>query len=85
MPPSYAWKFSMKEFFRSTKVFSNEIFQYSETKTPTENRDSPPLSKLFRYPNLLQQERIPLQNFSALWDKKISIENLETPPPPSYP
>ena len=55
MPPSYAWKFSIKEFFWSTKVFSNEIFQYSETKTPTENRDTapPPLSRLFRYPKLL--------------------------------
>ena len=42
MPPSYAWKFSIKEFFWSTKVFSNEIFQYSETKTATEYRDTPP-------------------------------------------
>ena len=32
----------MKEFFWSTKVFSNEIIQYSETKTATENRDTPP-------------------------------------------
>ena len=30
--PSYAWKFSMKEFFWNTKVFSNKIFRYSETK-----------------------------------------------------
>ena len=42
MPPSYAWKFSIKVFFWSTKVFSNEIFQYSETKIATENRDTPP-------------------------------------------
>ena len=34
MPPlSYAWKFSIKEFFwNNTKVFSNEIFRYNETK-----------------------------------------------------
>ena len=32
-PPFYAWKFSIKEFFWKTKVFSNEIFWYSETKT----------------------------------------------------
>ena len=33
MPPSYGWKFSIKEFFWNTKVFSNETFRYSETKT----------------------------------------------------
>ena len=49
--PSYARKFSIKEFFWNNKVFSNEIFPYSETKTSTENLDTPPnplLSKLFR-------------------------------------
>ena len=31
--PSYAWKISMKEFFwNNTKVFSNEMFRYSEIK-----------------------------------------------------
>ena len=37
--PSYAWKFSIKEFFWTTKVFSNELFGYTET----ENRDTTPL------------------------------------------
>ena len=32
-PPSYAWKFSIKEFFWNTEVFSDEIFWYSQTKT----------------------------------------------------
>ena len=32
-PPSYGWKFSIKKNFWNTKVFSNEIFWYSETKT----------------------------------------------------
>ena len=27
----------------------------------------------------------PVRKFSALWDKKFSTENLDTPPPPSYP
>ena len=41
--PSYAWKISMKEFFwNNTKVFSNEMFRYSEIKTSTENLDTPP-------------------------------------------
>ena len=55
-PPFYAWKFSLKEFFWSSKVFSNEIFRYSETKTSRENRDAPPtLSQPFRYPKIMQQ------------------------------
>ena len=63
--PSYAWKFSIKEFFwNNTKVFSNEMFRYSETKTSMENLDTPPpppplictplICKLFRYPKLVK-------------------------------
>ena len=40
------------------------------------------LSKIFRDQKLVKHQKIPLRNFSALWDKKFSIENLETPPPP---
>ena len=54
-PLPYACKFTMKDFFWNTKVFSNEIFLYSETKTSTEKRDTPPFpSKLFRYPRLMK-------------------------------
>ena len=82
MPPSYAWKFSIKEFFWNTKVFSNEIFRYSETKTTTENRDTPPLSRLFSIPEINETLKdSPLRKFSALWDKKFSTENLDTPSP----
>ena len=56
--PSYAWKFSIKEFFwNNTKVFSNEMFRYSETKISTENRKSwhnPLKHKYFRYPKLMK-------------------------------
>ena len=47
--------------------------------------------KIFRYPKLVTHWRVPLQNFSALWGKKFSTEDLDTPtphpapPPPSYP
>ena len=52
--PSSSWKFSIKEFFWSTKVFSIEIFQYSETKIPTENRDTPPpLIQTFSIPEII--------------------------------
>ena len=53
-PPSCAWKFSIKEFFWNTKVFSNEIFRYSETKTPTGNRDTP---------HLIHKIFVPIRNF----------------------
>ena len=90
--PSYAWKFSIKEFFwNNTKVFSNETFRYSETKTSTENLDTPhpPLIQTFSVPEISETlKSSPLRKFSALWDKKFPTENLETPPPPpptSYP
>ena len=51
---SYAWKFSIKEFFwNNIKVFSNEMFRYSETKTSAENLDTthpPPLIQTFSVP-----------------------------------
>ncbi len=45
----------------------------------------PPLiHTLFRYRKFseTQHRRVHLQNFSALWDKKFSTENLDTPPSP---
>ena len=44
----------------------------------------PLIHKLFRYQKFseTQHRRVPLQNVSALWDKKFSPENLDTPPPP---
>ena len=40
--------------------------------------------KLFGYRKFseTQHRRVPLRNFSALWDKKFSTENLDTTPPP---
>ena len=82
-PPSHAWEFSIKEFFWNTKVFSNEIFRYSETKTSTENRDTPPpLIQTFSMPKINETLKdSPLRKFSVLWDKTFSTENLDTPPP----
>ena len=40
------------------------------------------IPNMFRCPKLMKHSRIPLRNFSALRDKKISTENLGTPPPP---
>ena len=85
--PSYAWKFSIKEFFwNNLKVFSNEMFRYSETKTSTENLDTPPpppLIQTFSVPEISETLKdSPRRKFSALWDKNFSTENLETPPPP---
>ena len=85
-PLSYAWKFSKKEFFWNTKVFSNEIFRYSVTKTSTENRDIPPpplLSiKYFSLPEIFwNTEWFPGEVFSVLWDKKFLTKPWSFPPP----
>ena len=47
---SYPWKISIKEFFWNTKVFSIELLRYSETKTSTENDDTPPLLPIKKFP-----------------------------------
>ena len=36
--------------------------------------------KIFPYPKVVTHWRVPLRNFSALWDKNFSTENLDTPP-----
>ena len=82
--PSYAWKFSIKEFFWHIKVFSNEIFRYSETKTSTENRDTPPpplIHKIFFLTrNFLKYRMVPWRSFSVLWDKKNFDKTVKLPP-----
>ena len=56
--PSYAWKFSMKEFFWNTKVFSNKFFRYSETKQFRRKIVIPVLCiKFFNTPNFLTHWR----------------------------
>ena len=82
--PSYAWKFSIEEFFWNTKLFSNEIFRYSETKTSTENRNPPHalLSiKYFSLPEIFwNTEWFPGEVFSVLWDKENFDKTVKLPP-----
>ncbi len=88
-PPSYPYTFSLPEIFwntppkgSSTKCFGTvrqKIFDRKSWHSP-----SPLIHKLFRCRKLseTQHRRVHLQNFSALWDKKFSTENLDTPPSP---
>ena len=78
MPPSYAWKFSLKKFFWNTKVFSNELFWNSETKTSTENRDTPSfIHKVFSPSrNFLKHWMVPWQSFF----RSCEIKKLSTKP-----
>ena len=72
----------MKEFFWSTKVFSNEIFQYSETK-PTENRDSPPLIQTFPIPEIIATVKdSPTKIFGT--ETKNFRRKILIHPPPSF-
>ena len=84
-PPSYSWKFSTKKIFWNTKVLSNEIFWYCETKTFRRKIVIPPplLSiKIFSLPEIFwNTEWFPDEVFSVLWDKKISTKPWSFPPP----
>ena len=88
-PPSYPYTFSLPEIFwntppnvSTTKFFGNvgqKIFDGKSWYSPL-----PLIHKLLRCRKLseTQHRRVHLQNFSALWDKKFSTENLDTPPSP---
>ena len=81
MPPSYAWKFSMKEFFWSTKVFSNEIFQYSETKTDGKSWFPPPLIQTFSIPEIIATVKDSSTKISGTETKNFRRKILIHPPP----
>ena len=81
-PPSSAWKFSIKEFFWNTKVFSNEMFRYSETKTSTENRDTPPLIQTFSIPEIIATVKDSLTEIFDTETKNF-LRKILIPPPPS--
>ena len=82
--PSYAWKFSIKEFFWDTKVFFNEIFRYSETKTSTENRDTPlPLIQTFSIPEIIATVKdSPTEIFGTVRQEFFDGKSWYSPPPP---
>ena len=71
----------MKEFFWSTKVFSNEIIQYSETKTATENRDTPPsFIQNFSGPEISETPKdSPTNIFGTVRQKKFRRKNVIPP------
>ena len=55
MPPSYAWKPSIKEFPWNTTVFSSEIIWFSQTKNFRRKIVITPIMKrVFRYPTFSQ-------------------------------
>ena len=72
MPPSYAWEFSIKEFFWNSTVFPNEIIWFSQTKNfRRKNVITPIRKKVFRNPKFSETLRGCSRNFSALWDHKL--------------
>ncbi len=76
--PSYAWKFSIKEFFWNTKMFANEIFGYTET----ENRDTTPLIHKIFFPtrNFLKQNGSLARFFRSCAIKKVFDKTVKLPP-----
>ena len=74
-------KFSETQTGSSTKFFGTVRQKFFDGKSWYSR---PPLiHKIFATGNFLKEiNRVPLRNFWALWDKKFSTENLDTPPPP---
>ena len=71
-PSSHGWKISIKDFFWNTKVFSNEMFRYSRTKTSRPTLIPPLLSiKYFSLPAVFgSTESFSGEFFSVLWEKQ---------------
>ena len=70
LPPSFAWKFSIPEFFRNTEGFSYEFYRHCGKDFSTEFSDIPFLCiKFFAIRNFLIHRSVPQRNFSVLWDK----------------
>ena len=66
----------------NTKGLIYEVFRHCETKNFRRKLVIPPIMhKIFRYPKFSETLKGSPWNFSALWDKKFSTENLDTPPP----
>ena len=84
-PRSYAWKFSIPEFFWNQEGFPHEIFWDSETKQFRRKIVilAPSLiSNIFRYPKLVTHLKVSLRKFSAVSDKKIRRRTVIPPPHP---
>ena len=80
LPPSFAWKFSIPEFFRNTEVFSYELYRHWDKNFSTEFIDIPFLCiKFFDTRNFPIHRSVPQRNFSVLWDKKIWTKSRDTP------
>ena len=80
-PPSYAWKFSIRDFFWNSTVFSNEIIWFIQTKNFRRKKlITAIMKKFFRYPKFSETLKGCPRIFSVLRDMKISIENRDMPP-----
>ena len=87
--PSYAWKILIREISLNVEGFPYEIFRYCETKNFQQKNvisPSPLLCINFFVTRIFpKHRRVPVQNFSLLWDKKLPTESRDLPlphPPP---
>ena len=74
--------FQKKFFFWNTKVFSNEVFRYSETKALTENCYTPLLSIKCFFPTrkFLKHRMVPWRSFFGAVREKSFRKNREASP-----
>ena len=71
LPPSFAWKFSIPEFFRNTEVFSYEFYRHCETKIFQRSLVYPLLMhKILRYTKFSEIPKCSPRNiFGTVWQK----------------
>ena len=80
LPPSFAGKFSIPQFFRNTEVFSYELSALWDKNFSTEFSDITFLCiKFCGTWNFLKHRSVPQRNFSVLCDKKCLTENVILP------
>ena len=83
IPPIMHEIFRYPKFSETLKGCPQIFSALSDQKFSTEKRDTPPpffsSIKPLETRNFLRNSRVPLRNFSALWDIKISTENSDMP------
>ena len=83
--PSFAWKFSIPEFFRNTEGFSYELYRHCETKFFQRTLWYPlPMHETLRFTIFLQHQTAPQRNILVLCDKSFPRRNMITSPYPNF-
>ena len=80
LPPSFAWNFSIPEFFRTQEGFIYECYRHCETTIFQRSLVISPVQKIFRYTNFSETpKRSSTKFFGTVSDTNFSTEKHDTP------